>query len=78
MILTSDLDFAEIVALSKGQKASVLLFRLHNTRISHLIRRLDTVLFDSGEALDKGAIIVAEEFRHRGRYLPIGRGENKS
>jgi len=44
VILTLDLDFAEIVALSKGQKASVILFRLYNTRTSHLISRLSTVL----------------------------------
>ncbi len=43
VILTFDFDFAEIVALSGGQKASVILFRLHNTRTSHLISRLSTV-----------------------------------
>jgi predicted nuclease of predicted toxin-antitoxin system len=76
VILTFDLDFAEIVALSKGQKASVILFRLHNTRTSHLISRLSTVLSESAEALEKGAVIVVEEFRHRVRFLPIGRVEN--
>jgi predicted nuclease of predicted toxin-antitoxin system len=76
VILTFDLDFAEIVALSKGQKVSVVLFRLHDTRTSHLIKRLDTVLSESGEALNKGAVIVVEESRHRVRYLPIGRMEN--
>ena len=76
VILTFDLDFAEIVALSKGEKASVVLFRLHNTRTSRLISRLDTVLSESGEALDKGAVIVVEESRHRVRYLPIGSVEN--
>ena len=76
VILTFDLDFAEIVALSKGQKASVILFRLHNTRTSHLISRLSTVLSESAEALEEGAVIVVEESRHRVRYLPIGRTEN--
>jgi len=32
IVLTFDLDFGEIVALSGGQRASVILFRLHNTR----------------------------------------------
>jgi predicted nuclease of predicted toxin-antitoxin system len=76
VILTFDLDFAEIVALSKGEKASVVLFRLHNTRTSRLISRLDTVLSESGKALDRGAVIVVEESRHRVRFLPIGRFEN--
>jgi predicted nuclease of predicted toxin-antitoxin system len=72
IILTLDLDFGEIVALSKGEKASVVLFRLHNTRTSHLIERLSTVLTDSSNALESGAVVVVEESRHRVRYLPPG------
>ena len=36
IIITFDLDFGEIVALSKREKVSIILFRLHNTRTSHL------------------------------------------
>ncbi len=72
-IITFDLDFGEIVALAKGQRVSVILFRLHNTRTSHLIDRLATVLADSADALSKGAVVVVEESRHRVRYLPVGR-----
>lgn len=72
-IITFDLGFGEIIALAKGQKASVILFRLHNTRTSHLIDRLATVLADSTDALDRGAVVVVEESRHRVRYLPVGR-----
>src|SRR4030065_2111089 len=50
ILITFDLDFGEIVALSKGKKTSVILFRLHNTRTSHLIRRLSTVLKDTPKA----------------------------
>ena len=57
VIMTFDLDFGEIVALSKGQKASIILFRLHNTRTSHLINRLATALSDVSDALEKGAVI---------------------
>ena len=35
IVLTFDLDFGEIAALSRGRKASVVLFRLHNTRTRH-------------------------------------------
>lgn len=72
VILTFDLDFGEIAALSKGRKTSVVLFRLHNTRTSHVINRLAAVLADSTEALKKGALVVVEESRHRVRYLPVG------
>lgn len=73
MIITFDLDFGEIVALSKGQKVSVILFRLHNTQTPHLINRLATVLEDSTEALEQGAVVVVEESRHRIRYFPLGK-----
>jgi predicted nuclease of predicted toxin-antitoxin system len=73
VILTFDLDFGEILALSQGKKTSVILFRLHNTGTSHLIKRLNTVLADTAEALEQGAVVVVEESRHRIRYLPLGR-----
>ena len=73
VIVTFDLDFGEIVALSQKEKASVILLRLHNTRTPHLIKRLATVLADATEALEQGAVVVVEESRHRIRYLPLGR-----
>lgn len=69
IILTFDLDFGEIVALSVDHQASVILFRLHNTRTPHVLDRLSKVLKDSGEALERGAIVVVEESRHRTRRL---------
>jgi predicted nuclease of predicted toxin-antitoxin system len=69
IVLTFDLDFGEIVALSGGQRASVILFRLHNTRTPHVIDRLQKVLKDSSDALEQGAIVVVEESRHRTRRL---------
>jgi len=72
IVITFDLDFAEIAALTEGKKASVILFRLRNTRTPHVIERLSTVLEDSSEALEKGAVVVVEESRHRVRFLPIG------
>ena len=72
VIITFDLDFGEIVALSKGRKTSVVLFRLHNTRTFHLMRRLSSVLKDTANALEEGAVVVVEESRHHVRYLPPG------
>lgn len=73
VILTFDLDFGEIAALSRGRKASVVVFRLHNTRNDHVIARLSVVLEESMSALETGAVVVVEESRHRIRYLPITR-----
>jgi len=71
VILTFDLDFGEIIALSGGNLVSVILFRLRNTRSPYLLTRLKHVLVESSEVLEKGAVITVEETRHRVRKLPM-------
>jgi predicted nuclease of predicted toxin-antitoxin system len=70
VILTFDLDFGEIVALSRGQRVGVVLFRLNNTTTPFLNRRLAAVLADAEVALCDGAIVVVEDSRHRVRRFP--------
>jgi predicted nuclease of predicted toxin-antitoxin system len=72
ILLTVDLDFGEIVALSGGRTGSVVVFRLHNTRATHVTERLAVTLENAGDALARGAIVVVEESRIRTRDLPIG------
>lgn len=71
IIITFDLDFGEILALSGNATVSVILFRLHDTRTQNVICRLNDVLTVDGESLVKGAVIVVEDARHRVRDLPI-------
>ena len=73
MILTWDLDFTEIVALSKTNTVSAVVFRLMNTRSDHVIARRERVLAVSAQDLQESAIILVEEGRHRVRLLPLGR-----
>jgi predicted nuclease of predicted toxin-antitoxin system len=72
VILTFDLDFGEILALSGGQRVNVILFRLHNTRTPHVIDRLKKVLKDAGHVLEQGGVVVVEESCHRVRRLSQG------
>ncbi len=72
VVLTHDLDFGEICAMTHGRMASVIVFRLHNPRIERLIKRLSTVLQDCIPALQDGAVVIVEEARHRIRRLPVG------
>ena len=70
MIVTFNLDFGEIVALSKGRKTGVVLFRLRNTRVSFVIQRLSEVIAECSDALARGAVVIVEETRHRVREFP--------
>ena len=38
----------------------------------HVISRLDAVLAASTPALQRAAVVLVEESRHRIRYLPVG------
>jgi predicted nuclease of predicted toxin-antitoxin system len=73
ILLTFDLDFGEILAMSGDSIISVVLFRLNNTTTKFVIRRLRAVLQDAAEALKAGAIVVVEDGRHRIRRLPLGK-----
>ena len=70
VVVTFDLDFGEIVALSKGRKAGVILFRLRNTRTAFVIQRLSEVIAECADALKRGAIVIVEESRFRIREFP--------
>jgi predicted nuclease of predicted toxin-antitoxin system len=72
ILLTFDLDFGEIVALTRGAATSIILFRVRDTRTPRVIQRLERVLQSSSEDLQKGAVIVVEDGRHRVRRLPVG------
>jgi predicted nuclease of predicted toxin-antitoxin system len=70
VIVTFDLDYGEIVALSKGRKTGVILFRLRNARTSFVIQRLSEVIAQCPDALGRGAVVIVEETRHRVREFP--------
>ena len=71
ILLTFDLDFSEIVALSGDENVGIVVFRLRNTRANNVLARLEKVLAESSEALEEGAVITVEDHRHRVRPLPI-------
>lgn len=73
IILTFDLDFGEIIALSGGKLVSVIVFRLRNTHTPYVIKRLEYVLKESSDLLKEGSIVIVEDTRHRVRELPIKR-----
>ena len=58
IILTFDLDFGEIVALSKDRQVSVILFRLRNTTTPFVLKRIEKVITESAELIEAGHIII--------------------
>src|SRR5258708_6904701 len=69
IIITFDLDFGEIVALTKRKRAGIILFRLYNTRAVHVIERLKALLEDAPASLTD-SITIVEETRYRVRQFP--------
>jgi len=71
IVISFDLDFGEIAALSRGTIVSVVILRLSNARAEYVIQRLQAVLPATESALLSGAIVTVEDTRHRVRHLPI-------
>ncbi|MEA5577099.1 DUF5615 family PIN-like protein [Anabaena sp. UHCC 0451] len=71
IILTIDLDFAQLLAVSGDSLPSVILFRLGNENY-HLINQcLTEILSQCQEDLEAGAIISVNNETFRVRRLPI-------
>lgn len=71
IVLTFDLDFADIAAATNANFPSVIVFRLRFGRSARVTERLSAVIALAEATLEKGALIVVEEARIRIRSLPI-------
>jgi predicted nuclease of predicted toxin-antitoxin system len=73
IILTHDLDFSRIVALSSESLPSVIIFRLDDMRTPQVNKYLLQVLQQFAAELEQGALISVHERGIRVRQLPLGR-----
>lgn len=71
IVITHDLDFANLLAASSLALPSVIIFRLRNMRPERLIPRLSSVLSDHSGDLAIGAILSVSELQIRLRRLPL-------
>jgi predicted nuclease of predicted toxin-antitoxin system len=71
IILTVDLDFGYLLAVSSAILPSVILFRLGNESREIVEEYLDDVLSQFNEELMTGAIISVKDDGFRVRLLPI-------
>lgn len=71
IVLTCDLDFGDIMAVTGDKSPGIIIFRLENSKPDNINKRLKQVLQESSASLHKGALIIVEDARHRVRLLPI-------
>ena len=70
ILITTDLDFGNILAYTKSKKPSTIIFRLKNPS-PEIVNQMLLLTLPRIEPLKKGVIIVIEERRIRIRELPI-------
>ena len=73
IILTHDLDFGRIVALSQAQQPSVITFRLEDMRAVRVNQFLQEIITRFVAELRQGALISVNEQGIRVRKLPAGK-----
>ncbi|ELS03611.1 hypothetical protein Xen7305DRAFT_00033350 [Xenococcus sp. PCC 7305] len=71
IILTFDLDFADLLAIGSLSLPSVIIFRLQKTNPAFVSARLLSVIEECEQALNRGAIIIIDDSRCRLRRLPL-------
>lgn len=72
IVITFDLDFGEIVALSQELYPSVILFRTRRQTPAAVTPRLLQVVRECESDLVKGVFVMIKDLGYRLRHLPIG------
>lgn len=73
VLLTHDLDFGELLALSGADLPRVVIFQLQSMRPSNVNRYLQILMAEHEAALNEGAILSVSDSHIRVRRLPIER-----
>jgi predicted nuclease of predicted toxin-antitoxin system len=76
IIISSDMDFGDLLAARELARPSVILFRRvergTNSRLALLLKNLAAISVD----LERGSIVILESSRMRIRSLPIGKKDS--
>lgn len=71
VLLTHDLDFSRILALTGGRSPSVVLLRTHRLLPADSAAMLMQVLRQHAPEIETGAVVVVSPDRYRVRLLPL-------
>lgn len=75
IIITFDLDFAALMAISNAKMHSVIILRLKNQKPDNQILKLSLPIEETGLYLIDGAIISIDEAGYRVRHLPLRKSD---
>ncbi|MCC5816219.1 MAG: DUF5615 family PIN-like protein [Leptospira sp.] len=71
IIITQDLDFSTILALTNSEKPSVILIRAKNSLPKEIGKSVSELIRSYSDELEKGSLIVFDGIRHKVRILPL-------
>ena len=71
IVLTQDLDFSDIIALSGASQPSLITLRLSDSRVPNVNRVLESVLPQVEHCIDAGIVVTVGDESVRVRQLPI-------
>ena len=73
VVLTHDLDFGAILAVTHGQKPSVVQIRAENVSPEMIAASVISALRQMADELEMGALVTVDPDRTRLRVLPLMR-----
>jgi predicted nuclease of predicted toxin-antitoxin system len=71
VILTQDLDFGTILAVTQGEKPSVIQIRSEDVSPEASATAVIRAIQQMGAELEQGALVTVDPSRTRLRYLPL-------
>ncbi|MEM8998448.1 MAG: DUF5615 family PIN-like protein, partial [Acidobacteriota bacterium] len=72
IVLTHDLDFPQLLAMSNADLPTVVVFRLSDMTSSSVCTYLELLLDQAREQLESGVVVSVTDKGFRWRSLPIG------
>ena len=71
VVLTLDLDFSAILAVTHGEKPSVVQIRADNLKLDEIGKQVIAALLQMKSNLEEGALLTIDQKRTRLRLLPL-------
>lgn len=71
VVITQDLDFSSLLALSGYEKPSVINLRVDNARPDYVTNRIIEIVNELEKELGEGIVVSVDEISARYRSLPI-------